>query len=55
MPDRRDIAELRRLLYGLHAILELHTTQEDESYLSWGDGPRASETVAPDAASTTSP
>ena len=36
-PDRADIAELRRLLYGLHAILELHTTQEDESYLSWVD------------------
>jgi heavy metal translocating P-type ATPase len=36
-PDRADIAELRRLLYGLHAILELHTTQEDESYLSWAD------------------
>jgi len=39
-PDRVDIAELRSLLYGLHAILELHTTQEDESYLSWAeDGP----------------
>ena len=36
-PDAADIAELRRLLYGLHAILELHTTQEDESYLSWVD------------------
>ena len=35
--DRADIIELRRLLYGLHAILELHTTQEDESYLSWSD------------------
>ena len=36
-PDRSDIAEIRRLLYGLYAILELHTTQEDESYLSWSD------------------
>ena len=36
-PDQTDMAELRRLLYGLHAILELHTTQEDESYLSWAD------------------
>ena len=33
-PDDADLAELRRLLYGLHAILRLHTTQEDESYLS---------------------
>jgi soluble P-type ATPase len=33
-PDEVDIADLRSLLYGLHAILRLHTTQEDESYLS---------------------
>jgi heavy metal translocating P-type ATPase len=33
-PDRTDIADLRALLYGLHAILRLHTAQEDESYLS---------------------
>jgi hypothetical protein len=26
--------ELRRLLYGLHAVLQLHFAQEDESYLS---------------------
>ena len=24
-------------LYGLHAILRLHTVQEDEAYLSLGD------------------
>jgi len=36
-PDREDIAELRQLLYGLHAILRLHTDQEDESYLSFAD------------------
>ena len=36
-PDGADIVELRRLLYGLHAILELHTPQESESYLSWVD------------------
>jgi heavy metal translocating P-type ATPase len=36
-PDREDISELRRLLYGLHAILRLHTAQEDESYLSLAD------------------
>lgn len=34
-PDDEDIAELRRLLYGLHAVLRLHTAQEDESYLSF--------------------
>jgi heavy metal translocating P-type ATPase len=33
-PDQVDIADLRSLLYGLHAILRLHTTQEDENYLS---------------------
>ncbi len=36
-PDAADIADLRALLYGLHAILSLHTTEEDESYLSLGD------------------
>jgi Hemerythrin HHE cation binding domain len=33
-PDEADLADLRALLYGLHAILRLHTVQEDESYLS---------------------
>ena len=33
-PSADDVIELRRLLYGLHAILELHFAQEDESYLS---------------------
>jgi hypothetical protein len=37
-PDDEDIAELGRLLYGLHAVLRLHTTQEEESYLFLGDG-----------------
>jgi len=36
-PDDTDVAELRGLLYGLHAILRLHTAQEDETYLSLGD------------------
>jgi soluble P-type ATPase len=36
-PDDVDIADLRALLYGLHAILRLHTVQEDESYLSLDD------------------
>jgi soluble P-type ATPase len=36
-PDDADIADLRDILYGLHAILQLHTVQEDETYLSLGD------------------
>jgi heavy metal translocating P-type ATPase len=38
-PDDADLADLRGLLYGLHAILRLHTAQEDESYLSLDDDP----------------
>jgi heavy metal translocating P-type ATPase len=34
LPDDADIADLRGLLYGLHAILQLHTVQEDEYFLS---------------------
>jgi len=40
-PDEVDIAELRGLLYGLHAILRLHTAQEDESYLSFAEEPES--------------
>jgi hypothetical protein len=36
-PDAADVADLRDLLYGLHAVLRLHTVQEDEAYLSLGD------------------
>jgi heavy metal translocating P-type ATPase len=36
-PDEADIGDLRDILYGLHAILQLHTVQEDETYLSLGD------------------
>ena len=36
-PDDADIADLRDILYGLHAVLRLHTAQEDETYLSLGD------------------
>ena len=36
-PDADDLIELRRLLYGLHAILRLHFAQEDEGYLSLAD------------------
>ena len=31
-PDPDDLAALRSVLYGLHAILELHFAQEDEGY-----------------------
>ncbi|HEX9031799.1 MAG TPA: heavy metal translocating P-type ATPase [Streptosporangiaceae bacterium] len=40
-PDQVDIADLHDLLYGLHAILRLHTAQEDESYLSLAEEPAA--------------
>ena len=36
-PDEADITDLRATLYGLYAILRLHTAQEDETYLSLGD------------------
>jgi hypothetical protein len=49
--DQEDVLELRRLLYGLHAILVLHTAQEDEGYLSLAEEPEAGD-VDPDAAST---
>ena len=32
-----DANEVRRILYGLHAVLTLHFSQEDESYLSLAD------------------
>lgn len=31
-PAKEDLRDLRRLLYGLHAILSLHFAQEDELY-----------------------
>jgi len=37
--DEVDVTEVRSLLYGLHAILKLHTAQEDENYLSLADDP----------------
>jgi iron-sulfur cluster repair protein YtfE (RIC family) len=33
-PDAEDLVDLRRVLYGLHAILRLHFAQEEEAY-SW--------------------
>lgn len=41
--DDADITELRGILYGLHAILKLHTAQEDEDFLSLVDGAPASQ------------
>ena len=38
-PDAEDRRELRRVLYGLHAVLVLHFAQEDEGYLSLADEP----------------
>jgi len=36
-PDPADIRDLRRTLYGLHAILRLHFDQEEELYLTLHD------------------
>jgi hypothetical protein len=33
-PGLEDLVDLRRVLYGLHAILRLHFAQEEEAY-SW--------------------
>jgi heavy metal translocating P-type ATPase len=33
-PDPEDLTDLRRILYGVHAILRLHFAQEEEAYLS---------------------
>ena len=33
-PEADDLVELRRLLYGLHAILQLHFAQEEEGAFS---------------------
>jgi heavy metal translocating P-type ATPase len=46
-PDDTDVADLRALLYGLHAILSLHTTQEEENYLSLGDDTRPAHPAPP--------
>jgi hypothetical protein len=43
--DDSDVLELRRLLYGLHAILELHFAQEDEAFLSVLDEPADASTT----------
>jgi heavy metal translocating P-type ATPase len=47
-PDSEDQRELRRLLYGLHAILRLHFAQKEELYLDLGAD--VVSTPAPEAA-----
>ena len=37
-PQPADIRDLRRTLYGLHAILRLHFDQEEELYASMEPG-----------------
>ena len=37
--DEDDVVELRRVLYGLDAILRLHVAQEEQEYLSLADDP----------------
>lgn len=37
-PDPADIRDLRRTLYGLHAILQLHFDQEEELYMALHEG-----------------
>jgi len=36
-PDDDDVIELRRVLYGLDAVLRLHVAQEEQEYLSLAD------------------
>jgi hypothetical protein len=47
-PAPEDHVDLRRVLYGLDAILRLHMAQEEELYVSLGD--EAGETGVVDAA-----
>jgi len=43
--------QVRRLLYGLDAVLRMRTAQEDESYLSLGDDASAATPVPSSGAS----
>jgi hypothetical protein len=36
-PDPQQLPELRRVPYGLHAVLELHLAQETELYMTLAD------------------
>jgi hypothetical protein len=41
-PGPEEIVDLRRVLYGLHAIVRLHFAQEEESYAWLSAGESAS-------------
>jgi heavy metal translocating P-type ATPase len=43
-PEPEDLVELRRVLYGVHAVLRLHFAQEEEAY-SWLASEREEEPV----------
>ena len=49
-PGPEDLTDLRRVLYGLDAILRLHMAQEEELYLSLGDAHPEAEDAYPDEA-----
>jgi heavy metal translocating P-type ATPase len=49
-PGPEDLTDLRRVLYGLDAILRLHMAQEEELYLALGDDRIAAPTTAAQAA-----
>ena len=44
-PTAEDLMDLRRVLYGLHAILRLHFAQEEEAYAWLASGAEESASV----------
>ena len=49
-PGPEDLTDLRRVLYGLDAIIRLHMAQEDELYLALGEGQDVAPVAMPRAA-----
>ena len=49
-PGPEDLTDLRRVLYGLDAIIRLHMAQEDELYLALGEEQVAASVPVPHAA-----
>ena len=49
-PGPEDLTDLRRVLYGLDAIIRLHMAQEDELYLALGDEQAPAPVAVPHAA-----
>jgi heavy metal translocating P-type ATPase len=47
-PTEEDLPDLRRVLYGLYAILRLHFAQEEEAYLSLFEVPAPKQRSSPD-------